>query len=282
MNIYEILAELRGLGMIPEQMTECRRLEGGTNSKVWAVTDGGEPALVIKANTPDSVRSEVRFLSFYYDLPYLSKLMYTDPDGRYYVYSYLQGKIDYKPGRKTELLERLAERFFGRYKPVPDMIGYGVIGESPYETWQSFLESELQGARQAVGEHVSEADYREVIALARNEARTSARQAYMLHGDCGVHNFLFRQGELSGIIDPIPMAGMPIYDLVFAFCSSPDELEPETIAHAAERLPGWEGTFRDLREEVLIGLYSRMSACIYHHPQDLPIYLQAWERWKSL
>lgn len=282
MNIYEVLGELRGLGVIPEEMTECRRLEGGTSSRVWAVMDGGEPAFVIKANTPDSVRSEVRYLSFNYDLPYLSRLIFADPDCRYYVYSYLQGKIDYTSGRKKEWLEQLAVRFVGKYKVVQDMDGYGVVGERPYESWQSFLVEELQQAHQTVGDRVSEADYRNVVALAQKEARMSENRAYMLHGDCGVHNFLFREGALSGIIDPIPMAGMPIYDLVFAFCSSPDALDPETIAYAAERLPGWEGKLRDLQEEVLIGLYLRMSACILHHPHDLPIYLQAWERWKNL
>ena len=54
-------------------------------------------------------------------------------------------------------------------------------------------------------------------------------EKYFLHGDTGVHNFVFRQNQLVGVIDPDPMAGPVIYDFTYAFCSSPDDLDMETL-----------------------------------------------------
>jgi len=54
-------------------------------------------------------------------------------------------------------------------------------------------------------------------------------EPFLLHGDCGVHNFIFNDNQLSGVIDPSPITGDPLYDFIYAFCSSPDELSKETI-----------------------------------------------------
>ncbi|PZD97001.1 hypothetical protein DNH61_04965 [Paenibacillus sambharensis] len=86
-------------------------------------------------------------------------------------------------------------------------------------------------------------------------------------------------GRLCGIIDPQPVIGPPAYDLIYAFCSSPDDLSYETISAAFEQLA--VGTKQDrIYEEVLIGLYFRISTCLKHHPHDLQAYLDAWEWWR--
>ena len=85
------------------------------------------------------------------------------------------------------------------------------------------------------------------------------------------------------MIDPTPVFGEPLYDLIYAFCSSPDDLTKETINSAASHLI-IKGNKSEqlLYEEVLIGLYLRLATCIRHHPNDLEDYLKAWNYWKNI
>ena len=82
---------------------------------------------------------------------------------------------------------------------------------------------------------------------------------------------------MTGVIDPTPVIGPRLYDLIYAFCSSTDDLKIETIEAAANAL--LEDT-KNLYEDVLIGLYLRMATCIKHHPADFDEYVNAWEYWK--
>ncbi|MDN4074156.1 hypothetical protein [Fictibacillus terranigra] len=87
------------------------------------------------------------------------------------------------------------------------------------------------------------------------------------NGDCGYPNFLFSENQLSGVIDPQPFIGHTIHDLVFAlFCSI---------------LTMWKYDDQALSEEVLLRLFSRLSRSAQHHPEDLPEYREAWDRWKT-
>jgi aminoglycoside phosphotransferase (APT) family kinase protein len=106
------------------------------------------------------------------------------------------------------------------------------------------------------------------------------REPYLLHGDCGVHNFIFQGGHLSGVIDPTPIIGDPLYDLIYAFCSSPDDLSKETIDFAVSYL--LHKRDNKLYQDVIIGLYLRLGTCRKHHPNDFEEYLKAWSYWKDL
>ncbi|MNC56147.1 hypothetical protein D3C75_1057230 [compost metagenome] len=102
----------------------------------------------------------------------------------------------------------------------------------------------------------------------------------MLHGDTGVHNFVYRGNRLVGVIDPSPMAGPLIYDFTNAFCSSPDDLNLETLFAAFELLKPVTVERSRLIREVIFQLYCRIGICARVHPHDLEEYLKAWETWK--
>jgi len=130
-----------------------------------------------------------------------------------------------------------------------------------------------------IGSVLDDEDYELVLALARRKQEFN-RQA-LLHGDCGVHNFVFDRQQFVGVIDPYPVVGEPIFDLIYAYCSSPDQLDAETISAALDRCnPALLGVY-DLNAEVLIGLYSRIATCLIHHPADLDEYMAAWKVWKA-
>lgn len=126
-------------------------------------------------------------------------------------------------------------------------------------------------------------DYEKIKSLLES---TSGYEGYasrfLLHGDTGVHNFVFDQFTLSGVIDPSPMIGPVLYDFLYAFCSSPDDLNLETLLAAFDLLHQEHTDRSRLIEETLIQLYCWIGICSIHHPQDLNEYLKAWDYWKGL
>ncbi|MNN65945.1 hypothetical protein D3C81_1814890 [compost metagenome] len=105
---------------------------------------------------------------------------------------------------------------------------------------------------------------------------------YLLHGDTGVHNFVYNNSTLIGVIDPSPMVGPIIYDFLYAFCSSPDDINTETLFTAYDFLEQGNVDKSRLVEEVIIQLYCRIGLSVKHHPNDLTEYTKAWEYWKQL
>ena len=84
------------------------------------------------------------------------------------------------------------------------------------------------------------------------------------------------------MIDPEPLVGPPLYDLLFAFFSSPDDLEPDALWAAADRLLGPGRVPRDrLLAHALPVLFCRVATCLIHHPDDLPGYVAVWQRFRS-
>ncbi|MBU7316999.1 phosphotransferase [Paenibacillus oleatilyticus] len=123
-------------------------------------------------------------------------------------------------------------------------------------------------------------DYDKVQSLIERISKVETK--YLLHGDTGVHNFVFHHFELIGVIDPSPMAGPVTYDFTYAFCSSPDDLNLDTLFAAFELLRHKPIDQSRLVEETIFQLYCRIGICAKVHPKDLAGYLKAWEYWRTL
>jgi streptomycin 6-kinase len=133
-----------------------------------------------------------------------------------------------------------------------------------------------------VGSLLPAEDYYKVKSFVGNVSNGEEYERFLLHGDCGVHNFVFDQNALTGVIDPSPIVGPVIYDFIYAFCSSPDDLKLETLIPAFILLNHQTMERSRLIEEVIIQLYCRIGTCLKYHPEDLADYLKAWEYWKAL
>ena len=77
------------------------------------------------------------------------------------------------------------------------------------------------------------------------------------------------------------MVGPVIYDFTYAFCSSPDDLDMETLLASFALLKNVQMDTPRLIEEVVFQLYTRIGICKKVHPHDLDEYLKAWEYWKQ-
>lgn len=277
MQIQEIITQLHQRGIMDHHIDDWIQLSGGTMSTVYALRENEQPKLIVKMNEPLTIRLEADYLKFYSSVPLLAQVMDVHENDEYFVYTYQMGEAKYPGKHKAAMLQTLVSQMINHMKEDRSASGYG-YRDNLSPTWQDFLLLRYGWAQETLTNVLPEKDHAFVEQLIRGTIETGRK--YVLHGDCGVHNFIFEQEQLTGIIDPIPTIGEPIYDLIYAFCSSPDSLEPETIEDAVKIMNGELFDPAALHSDVMIGLYFRLAACIVHHPQDLEVYLQAWNVWK--
>ncbi|MEH7436929.1 aminoglycoside phosphotransferase family protein [Neobacillus drentensis] len=283
MDIEKIIGDLISKSIIPTNEVKCEPLKGGTVSQLYLLSNSNGVRFVVKGNEPQILQAEANFLDFYKNVNLLPKLLYVEDSYQYIVYEFISGFTNYNRNNKRELLISIVKQLLNHYKQVPNPIGWGWADE-PNESWQMFLFQRVKEATNMVGLYLEKEDIDLVIKLVNSPNRKSITSSpYLLHGDLGVHNFVWSEGQLTGVIDPAPVFGEPLYDLIYAFCSSPEDLTKEVIESAASHLSDkWKKSTHILYEEVFIGLYLRIASCVKHHPQDLDDYLNAWGYWKNL
>lgn len=279
MNIQEIIDQLLDNNILHSKPTYHEQLNGGTVSELYLL-HFEDRKYVIKKNEPQIIKSEANFLSDYKKTDLLPKLFFVEPLYKYIIYSFIEGTANYGRENKKETLKTLVQGLLNHYKPVDSSEGWG-WADQPSESWQSFIFDNINEANKILHSRLDNSHYNLVLDLA--EKNSKDKEPFLLHGDCGVHNFIFHNGQLSGVIDPTPVIGEPLYDLIYAFCSSPEELTKETLLSAAAFLKlKTEINPSVLYEEALVGLYLRMAACIKHHPSDFQEYLEAWDYWEEI
>lgn len=277
MDISEIIEQLIVNEVIDHYPKGCKRLTGGTTSRLYLI-EGNEPC-VVKLNEPKVIGEEAYFLKFYEDKSVFPKLLYVDSLNRYMVYSFIPGSTSYYVENKKDILFTLVQKVIHTYKPAMKMDQWG-WKEEPVDSWQVFLLERVMEANETVKSYITEEDFHTVLKLVHSPNRTRySNQPYLLHGDCGFHNFIFNEHKLYGVIDPLPVLGDPIYDFIYAFCSTPEDLTKEIIGEVVEKSVFHNRTRNVLYEEVVIVLYCRLDTCMRHHPEDLEAYLQAWRYW---
>ncbi|PEJ74261.1 phosphotransferase family protein [Bacillus wiedmannii] len=271
MDISIIATQLVKEKVISHDPNSVKVLNGGTTSTVYLLDE----EYVVKLNEAEVIREEANFLTFYEGNTLFSKLLYKEPLHTYIVYSFLEGNTLCEQGYKRSTLRTLVKEVINKYKIVPEADGWG-WKENPVQSWNEFLTTNVVEAHENVRRYISEEEYRIVLKLANRDA--GVNQPCLLHGDFGFHNFIFRENRLHGVIDPLPVLGDPLYDLIYAFCSTPEDVTKETIDYVMKQCV-FHKQERDLYEEIVIGLYLRIDTCLRHHPEDLEDYLVAWRYW---
>ncbi|MFD6510413.1 aminoglycoside phosphotransferase family protein [Bacillus sp. NPDC060175] len=276
MEISIIAAQLVKEKVISHYPNSMKVLSGGTTSTVYLL-DG---RYVVKSNEAKVIREEANFLSFYEGNALFSKLLYKEPLHTYVVYSFLEGSTSCEQGHKRSTLITLVKEAINKYEVVSDIDGWG-WKDSPVQSWTEFLLANVMEVRGNLRQYISEEEHQLVLTLVNSPQRgTGMDRPFLLHGDLGFHNFIFQKNKLTGVIDPLPVLGDPIYDLIYAFCSTPEDLTKETIQYVMKQC-AFRKRDRDLYEEIVIGLYLRIDTCLRHHPKDLEDYLVAWRYWMN-
>lgn len=280
MDITKVIEQLVVNKVITDSPTTYKKLTGGTMSKLYLI-EGNKP-YVIKLNDPKVIKEEAYFLDFYENESIFPKLLYVDSLNRYMVYSFIPGSTKYSVGNKRGVLCTLVQEVINKYKVAVEMDQWG-WKEEPVSSWQTFLLERVMEANETVKPYIAEEDFHTVLQLVHSSNRTAySDQPFLLHGDCGFHNFIFNEHTLYGVIDPLPVLGDPIYDFMYAFCSTLEDLTREAIDEVVEKSVFHNRAREALYEEVVIVLYCRLDTCLRHHPEDLEAYLQAWRYWMNL
>ncbi|MEI5906010.1 aminoglycoside phosphotransferase family protein [Bacillus spongiae] len=283
MNVQEVINILIKNGIIQNGDVEVKELKGGTVSKLYLINTNHGLKVVVKQNLPEIIKAEALYLNIYQDVEFLPNLLYVEEHFHFMVYSYIDGSTNRKGLRKKEMVAELVTHLINHYKPFPNSENWGWVDEQT-DSWNRFLLQRVEAAEKWVKPYLTSEDVLLVRHLVESKSRTSVSNVpYLLHGDCGIHNFIFQDGKFIGVIDPMPVLGPPLYDVIYAFCSTPDELTKSALLSTVANLLYKEGISEmELFEEMVIGLFLRISTCVKHHPTELKDYQLAWKYWKNI
>lgn len=273
---------------VHEEIVHMHTLSGTTEGLALKVESRESNAYLLKFDDPASLGPARQLLETYPDSPLLPGVLLAAADDSYLAYAFIEGTTHFNRGAKKDWMRRLTQELLNRYVRCEDA-GYWGRPEYPRASWQHFNEIGIEEARGNLGSVLTDDDYRCVKQTAErlfapHAVRSGAEptEKYWLHGDTGVHNFVYCEEALVGVIDPSPMAGPILYDFLYAFCSSPDDLNLETLLAAFDLLERVQVERSRLIEETRIQLYCRIGLSVKHHPHDLPGYLEAWKHWNAL
>lgn len=278
-NILNIVNSLRENGIIDYNTKIHSKMNGTTEGHVHILAVNDVPQYVLKIDDELSISLASQLHQTYSRSPLLSKLIYTDSTNAFLVYAYISGTTHYNRGSKIDWMTLIVKDLLNHYQITHQTEGWGRLGHLR-DSWRECNERSLEGARSNLGSVLPIDDYHKVKSLI--EGISKVEEKYLLHGDTGVHNFVFSHNELAGVIDPSPMVGPVIYDFTYAFCSSPDDLNLETLFATYELLNHDPLEKSRLIKEVIFQLYCRIGICVRVHPHDLDDYLKAWKYWRLL
>ncbi|MDX5475672.1 MAG: hypothetical protein LPK00_09090 [Bacillaceae bacterium] len=283
-KINEIIDTLINMDLIRNDCLELQKLKSGTtNGVLYNLLLNNKPTYVIKIDNSVNISVTQDFLTAYKDVRLLPDVLFTAHGKEYIVYSFISGETHFNRGSKSEWMTILIKELFNNYKKVDKDIPWGRINGIHRNTWSDFNEISLEAAQNNIGNILPSEDHKRVEILVRKLKKYhNQEEKYYLHGDTGVHNFVYLHNRLEGVIDPSPLIGPKIYDFTYAFCSSPDNLDLSTLFSTFSL---WNGqasfTEERLLDEVLFQLYTRIGVCIKVHPHDLSGYMEAWKEWRK-
>jgi hypothetical protein len=281
-DVYSIINTLYEKGIIGTNVIVTNNKTGSTDGIVYFISEHDGANYVLKMDRPVQIALTEEFLGTYQQLKLFPEIIFIDPAKAYIVYTYITGTTHYNRGLKVNWLTVLVKELFNNYEKYVQTDKWGRLG-SPIQSWREWNYRSLVDTRNDWGSLLSIEDYNRVETIFENISNNADQKVrYLLHGDTGVHNFVFNERSLVGVIDPSPMIGPILYDFTYAFCSSPDDLNLETLMAAFDMLQHEPIESSRLIEEVVFQLYCRIGICVRHHPHDLEDYLKAWEYWKSV
>ena len=283
-TIDKFINTLKNRGIIKEEAIECKELKSGTTEgTIYRLSSEEKPLYILEKDKPENIAATKEFLNTYKTVKLLPNVLYATENNEFILYSYISGDTHINRGSKLEWMSIIVEELLNHYKQADENFSRGRVTGLNRSSWADFNLESLEYAKANIGDLLSNEEHRRVEVLVKKlNTYEYQEEKYYLHGDAGVHNFVFKSHKLNGIIDPSPLIGPKIYDFTYAFCSSPDELNLETLFSSFSLLhQDHQINKMELLEEVLFQMYTRIGICKKVHPQDLGAYLEAWKVWRE-
>ena len=244
----------------------------GASSKVMLLNG----KYLIKQNTKETLKAEIEFLKGINEnlaiSDFFQKIEYINSDFEFVVYDFIEGSIMKNPNNVKGIEEKLLIITSNYLDYNKD--GFGYLGEGT-SSWEEFLKQEIEDSSENIKDYIENSNQ----AISAVEAlRKYEFDKKLLHGDFGTHNFVERDGLFIGVIDPMPVIGDKLYDLLFAICSNVSILQKYSLEDIY-------GLVEEPKEKVkalfTVVLYSRISRCLKYHPKDINIYMNYWKELKN-
>lgn len=234
----------------------------GTSSKIILLNDN----FIIKIANPTQLKAEATFAEFYTH-PMLQKAAFIEPNYKYIIYVFIPGDVMHTVLDFDNLATSI-KQIVSTYKKYtgPE---FGYISR-PSNSWTGFLKKEVEEKSEYLPD---EFNFIETVYDAIKELDKYPFEKKLIHGDFGTHNFIKRDEKFVGAIDPIPIAGDSIYDLIYALVSNIDLLPYVSIDY----LTSYTGEPKNKVVALLkIILYCRICKCAKYNKEWLDQYLDLW------
>ena len=242
---------------------ECHKyFNDGASSRVILLNN----QYLIKQNTKLTLQCEIEFLKLNTS-KYFQKIIYIDPDFEFVVYNFISGDVMHTVDNVNDTIKKLVDITSNYADYIQDGFGYldGVVN-----SWSQFLKDEIKYSSSNIAEYIPD------LTLVNNCIKILEKYPFkkkLLHGDFGTHNFIKQNNKLIGVIDPMPIIGDPLYDLLFALVSNTNILSNITLEYIYSLVDEPQEKVKSL---LTIVLYSRISRCLKYHPDDIDIYMDFW------
>lgn len=249
--VFDVLEKLG------EEYIEHKYFTDGADSRVLLLNN----KYLIKQNNYQSIKAEIEFFENTFSTSF-QKLVYYPADFQFVVYEFIPGKPMKKITSSKEIISKIIEVskvFSNSSKP-----GFGYLGEE-FSSWQEFLMHEAFHRQ-----NIDSID-REIIVNAIKSLSKYSFDKKLIHGDFGSHNFIENNGNFVGIIDPQPILGDPLYDIIFAICSNVGLLSTYSLDELSFII---NEPKEKIRLMLIVVLYARISRALKYHPQDIDTYLE--------
>lgn len=256
----EIVKDILSILDIPY---ECHKyFNDGASSRVILLNN----QYLIKQNTKPILQAEIEFLKLNTS-KYFQQIVYVKPNFEFVVYNFISGDVMYKVDDVKDTIDKIL-KICSSYSNYTKS-GFGYLNEE-VDSWSCFLKDELKYCSANTHEYIPNID---ILNNCVNILEKYPFDKKLLHGDFGIHNFIKKDGKLIGVIDPMPVIGDSLYDILFALVSNTDILSTITLEDIYSLISEPKEKIKAL---LTIVLYSRISRCLKYHPQDIDIYMNFW------
>ena len=242
---------------------EFKYFRDGTDSRIFLLNG----KYIVKQNVPTLLKSEFDFSKTYAENSKLQRAILIEENYKYIVYEFVPGDIMHVVDNMEDLIFNIKE-ITSSYK---DYTGpeFGYIYE-PSNSWNEFLKSKVHEASLTLPDSF---EFLPQVYEAITILEHHGFQKKLIHGDFGTHNFIKKNGEFIAAIDPIPTAGDPLYDFLYACLSNLDIVKHLTIDYLVEKT---NEPSEKVKAMLIVVLFCRMSICLRHHKEDLDAYVDFW------
>ena len=255
-----------------EEFLYYEKMITGVHSNVYLLNN----KYIIKFNNQVTIKGEKIFFENNISRYNETILFYDNNNDEYIVYNYIDNDNIEKEKINIEKLKNNMKEYIFSYKEC-DWNGYGYLFEEK-KSWNNFFESEMSWRKQYAFEVLNKSEYNKV------EKAISVLNKYpvnkvILHGDLGIHNLLFKNNDLVGVIDPQPIAGDCIYDYIFFIFSDLIFCKDTTMLKLYNDLQN-EATEK-IDALVILVLFDRIIRCVRHKSNNINEYLKLWENYTN-